>query len=639
VQVATTATTVHLCSVLSDAVPRHTAFCNEPNTKICVSVEWDDGDTNTTQTLVLFDTAREASMHWSKVNDPPPLVLRLGAKKVNALFRGPTVFDIVMPEDPMHEVSIYGAFGVALGRKWLTTENGATLESFDKCLRMAGSQKNIFSTGLIETDPLGSPPCVKMPKTAYLIGETNASTGSITETSLVLGVMTPLTENASTFTACVDACAIVALPWRIFGRGKEGKTVSALAGQSKSYDLTKGDPTIKIYHREMFAKLKVRPIDTEVVFDRIMGVPMRFLFYTFLRRWRPLQPIALKHAWTDQSNLIAFLEKLALTPCNSGNFPHYAEPMLHMAGTTLAFEMTKDNEAAARTETAKAVAARYKTYAQMCEKLLRFAGDGREGEGYDNMRIFHTLIEPVQFDQLRVNLDELKPKLLTIADWQSLNKKEGVLEGSARNESEEKENKNKRKDDKGSKEQGASPPRRMRKVHTRSPEAVEQQMEEEEAVAPQPPRGELTLNLKALLDAASGKGKSDGTCSMEEDVAKMTVMAAQTALSAEVMSTRNALVDEQKLRLEAQAVSADLRIKLATKTAELEGMREMAAAVNVLRTDLETQRAARAAAEAEVKEKNLRIDEFKQQAKMQTAAFLAMAKVDNAAMTAAFNML
>ena len=123
-----------------------------------------------------------------------------------------------------------------------------------------------------------------MPKTAYLIGETNASTGSITETSLVLGVMTPLAENASTFTACVDACAIVALPWRIFGRGKEGKTVSALAGQSKSYDLTKGDPTIKIYHREMFAKLKVRPIDTEVVFDRIMGVPMRFLFYTFLRR-------------------------------------------------------------------------------------------------------------------------------------------------------------------------------------------------------------------------------------------------------------------------------------------------------------------------------------------------------------------
>ena len=96
---------------------------------------------------------------------------------------------------------------------------------------------------------------------------------------------------------------------------------------------------------------------------------------------------------------------------------------------------------------------------------------------------------------------------------------------------------------------------------------------------------------------------------------------------------------ERNLRIEAEAAKAAIAIELATKTAELEGLRATIAQVAPLQERLATAEAARARAEAEVAEKTTRIAELQKTSNQHLAGFLAMSSMDHAKMQAFSSLL
>ena len=94
---------------------------------------------------------------------------------------------------------------------------------------------------------------------------------------------------------------------------------------------------------------------------------------------------------------------------------------------------------------------------------------------------------------------------------------------------------------------------------------------------------------------------------------------------------------ERNLRIE--AAKAAIAIELATKTAELEGLRATIAQVAPLQERLATAEAARAWAESGVAEKTTRIAELQKTSNQHLAGFLAMSSMDHAKMQAFSSLL
>ena len=135
------------------------------------------------------------------------------------------------------------------------------------------------------------------------------------------------------------------------------------------------------------------------------------------------------------------------------------------------------------------------------------------------------------------------------------------------------------------------------------------------------------LNLAMLLEQAQ---KPKGPVASKDS----TLLALHAAQSSSLKKTQAELEAERADHRRTLETLSAREVELATKTAELDGVREALAETNRLRTELQTKEGECASAQAAAEERSKQLKELKKQQKSQQAAFLALANVNSQSYTA-----
>eukprot|EP00966_Prymnesium_polylepis_P314338 7263755-Prymnesium_polylepis.1 len=244
-----------------------------------------------------------------------------------------------------------------------------------------------------------------------------------------------------------------------------------------------------------------------------------------------------------------------------------------------------------------------------------------------------------QLNAVLVKLEALKPTLVSSTGRMQENKQKGILQTKPRNKAEAK-----KKDAKGKRGStggtGQTPPARHLRARTakhksKSPTKsndlqADSQMEEEEEESPDP-----TKDLATLMSEA----RNSKQVSIVSPEAELTPLAMYQAQSTELSTLRNALEDSRTAKGIAEAHLSRTQSELATlkeKVIVLEKAQEnfikLESDIASLRSQLETERMLKAAADKAIEVKDEQITDMKRREIGMNAAFLALAKVDSAAM-------
>ena len=568
-------------------------------------VIWDDGD-HTNRTIILHGPQ---AVRWTHLKDPQPSILRKGKSHLISLFRsGNARGPIDYLAGCMEEVhGIRAPFGMILNRRVLfTSAAGAKLCHAEKMARMLGGEAGIFAMGLRGGVGEGG----VFPKMFDIVGTINSSTEEVKMVYVCVGLFVPLDHQLKPLYL---STLILAMPFGIFGRGFETKTVRVMTG-ARAYDWSGGDPPI-----EVFSPVQLENLAHHVVADGsslvgILGEAFVAQFGQFLINWSPMTAFKVASAVQEGSNILGFLDKHYYTPVRRvpGLQPITIE-LLVMAANSLSLALLKDNEACARTDTVEKVARDLQLFSREMDKLVK----ALQAEPFFFMS--HGVESDLEYEGLELKLAKLAPALKSARTRAQEAKATGVLASSVRNAQEQLLASGSSSGGGGgggggrtrsssgsgggrgkrSKEAalGPSPEKPVRARGAPARRCAEPSSEEDEEDEDNDKDGgedkdqenkESNVSLMDLLNkASSGRpavklGAATGTTTLAQHQEQSTELA---ELRKEVKQLRT---DKEA----AEARAASLQLQLTEKSAELSGLKHTAAEVGKLRQEMEADKEA-----------------------------------------------